>query len=564
MQKETLNILIVGGYGTFGGWLARLLSDEPGVTLLVAGRDVARARAFIQRHRQTANMIPVAFDRDGDLHEQLAALGAQYVVDASGPFQAYSNHSYRVARAALACGAHYLDIADSSRFVQNIAELDELAVAKGCFAISGLSTCVALSFAVYRHLARQFVSVESVIGGIAPSPRSGLGHSVMQAVALSAGKPVDAIRDGATMSVYPFTESKRKTVAPPGAVPLGPRRFSLVDVPDLALAGQVFPGVRETWFGAAPTPAVYHAVLRLLARVVRKGWLRSLRFLAPLMYKVMHYGKWGEHRGGMFIELRGKSPSGEDRTAAWHLVAEGDHGPAIPAMACAALLRRCIRNRPPPPGARPATHELELADFEEFFRPMNIRAGERLAAEKDAAPLFRRVLNRAWLDLPPRIRELHEVTGVRTFCGRGQVSRGRSLLARGIGRAMGFPPALSDVPVTVTMERRDDGEHWRRDFDSHGFSSVMSAGSGGFENLVRERFGAMKFAMALVLTSGELHYVPRGWTWLGIPMPAFLMPRGRMCEFVEHDRFHFHVEICMPLIGPVVTYQGWLAATRER
>jgi hypothetical protein len=36
------------------------------------------------------------------------------------------------------------------------------------------------------------------------------------------------------------------------------------------------------------------------------------------------------------------------------------------------------------------------------------------------------------------------------------------------------------------------------------------------------------------------------------------MPHGPAWEEVKDDRFRFHVEIILPLIGPVVRYEGWL------
>ena len=41
-----LRILIVGGYGVFGGRLAQLLADEPRLCLIIAGRSLAKAEAF--------------------------------------------------------------------------------------------------------------------------------------------------------------------------------------------------------------------------------------------------------------------------------------------------------------------------------------------------------------------------------------------------------------------------------------------------------------------------------------------------------------------------------------
>ncbi len=43
-----MRVLIVGGYGVFGGRLARLLLKD-GVNVIVAGRDLQKARAVTSR-----------------------------------------------------------------------------------------------------------------------------------------------------------------------------------------------------------------------------------------------------------------------------------------------------------------------------------------------------------------------------------------------------------------------------------------------------------------------------------------------------------------------------------
>ena len=43
---DRLNVLIVGGYGTFGGRIVELLESESRLTLTVAGRSLEKARAF--------------------------------------------------------------------------------------------------------------------------------------------------------------------------------------------------------------------------------------------------------------------------------------------------------------------------------------------------------------------------------------------------------------------------------------------------------------------------------------------------------------------------------------
>ena len=65
-MPRPLTVLIVGGYGTFGGRLARLLGDVEGLTLLIGGRSLERAQEVCSgagAERFLAALLPVAFDR---------------------------------------------------------------------------------------------------------------------------------------------------------------------------------------------------------------------------------------------------------------------------------------------------------------------------------------------------------------------------------------------------------------------------------------------------------------------------------------------------------------------
>ena len=121
---EQLKVLILGGYGTFGGRLAQLLADEPRLTLVISGRSLAKAQAFCESRKARAAMVPLAFDRDGAVEAQLRAAAPDLVVDASGPFQAYGPDPYGVVEAALALRINYLDLADGADFVSGIARFD--------------------------------------------------------------------------------------------------------------------------------------------------------------------------------------------------------------------------------------------------------------------------------------------------------------------------------------------------------------------------------------------------------------------------------------------------------
>src|SRR5262245_50672639 len=124
MTADPLKVLILGGYGTFGGRLAHLLADEERLTLIIAGRARDKAQAFCATLPPARKAAAAAemFNRDGDVERQLRAIAPDVVVDATGPFQSYGADPYRVVRAAIAAGVNYLDLADGADFVSGVAQ----------------------------------------------------------------------------------------------------------------------------------------------------------------------------------------------------------------------------------------------------------------------------------------------------------------------------------------------------------------------------------------------------------------------------------------------------------
>ncbi len=554
--STALKVLILGGYGTFGGRLARLLAAEPGSTLLIAGRSLDKAARFCATLPQGAAAL--VFDRDGNVEQQLRAIGPDMVVDATGPFQSYGSAPYRVVQAALALGIDYIDLADGSGFVAGIRIFDDAARARGVFILSGASTFPALTVAAVRQLVPGLARIDSVVSGIAPSPHAGVGANVMRAIAGYAGRPVLLRRDARAVHGYALTESMRYTIAPPGILPLRNLRFSLVDVPDLRLLPDLWPSLRSVWMGAGPVPELLHRALNVLAWMVRLKLIGSLSPLAGLFHRVVNKQRWGEHRGGMFVAVSGAAPDGARVDRSWHLLAEGDDGALIPAMAAAAIVRRCLARRRPAAGARAAAIDLELADYAALFRDRRIAIGCREEESAGNAPLYRRILGPAWDSLPEQLKAMHEIKGGMTASGAAMVERGMGLLARLAAALFRFPPAGRDVPVTVTFAPRAGGEIWTRNFAGRAFTSVQRAGRGSLERLIVERFGPFAFAFAVVLDGGRLRLVVRHWRCLGLPLPMSVGPRGEACEFAENGRFRFHVEIGLRWTGPIVRYRGWL------
>ena len=498
-------------------------------------------------------VTPLALDRRA-IAPALRAQQPDLVIDASGPFQAYGAARYRVIEACIAAGVDYLDFADSADFVFGVTAFDASAQDGGVFVLSGVSSFPVLTAAVLREMAKT-MSIVTVEGGIAPSPYAGIGLNVMRAVVGYAGSPVKLRRGGVASSGTGLAESRRFTIAVPGRLPLRNIRFSLVDVPDLQVIPPEYETLTDIWIGAGPVPELLHRSLNLMAKARARLGLPSLLPLSRLFYIVLNRARFGEHRGGMYVRATGVA-DGKLVARSWHLLAEGDDGPLIPSMAIEAIVRRLLAGERPTPGARPATHALELADYDTLFRGRTILTGFR--SDEPDALLYRRLLGSAFAALPPTLQALHGTSEPRRWRGRAAVRRGTGLIARMVSALIGFPQPGSDVPVEVTFSPERDGERWRRDFGGKVFVSTQACGSGKNRYLLVERFGFVSIGLALVVDGDRLFLVPRRWSMRGIPLPRFMLPTGTCFETETEGRFCFDVEISSPATGLIVAYRGTL------
>jgi Domain of unknown function (DUF4166)/Saccharopine dehydrogenase NADP binding domain len=544
-----MKILIVGGYGTFGGRLVDLLAGDKGLHVYVAGRNIVQAQSFIKARIAAAKLEALGFDRNGD-GQALHDLKPDLVVDASGPFQVYGDDPYRLVRNCIQAKCNYIDLADGADFVEGISAFDAEAKAAGVYVLSGMSSFPVLTAAVVRML--DVKNIEAITAGIAPSPYARVGMNVIRAIASYSGKPVDVLENGAWVKRAGFWDSRFMVVNVPGEVPLRPIRFALTEVPDLKILTWERPEAQSIWMGAGPTPAIMHRLLWLAAGLVKIGVLGSLLPLAPLMNWVVNTVRWGEHRGGMIVEVTGQA--GERRS--WHLLAEGEGGPLIPSMAAEAVVRRVLAGQIPAAGSRSGHRDLELADYTPLLERHGIKTGVRELV--DGETNYQAVMDESFGRLAQPIQDMHSGSKAFSVKGKADVSGSDGVLARLARFVIGFPARGKDVDVRVDFEFVGDREIWTRRFGEAQFVTQQFKGKGRYHGLMVEKFGLLSFAMAVVERNGTLHLRMRGGDVLGIPLPRFLLPCIAAQEHGANGKFNFDVDISLPVVGQVVHYQGWL------
>ncbi len=534
-------VLVLGGYGGFGGRLSRRLAGD-GWRVLVAGRNLHAAQAFAAQLR---NAEGVQADREGDLVPILKAQRPLLLIDAAGPFQ---NSDYRVAETCIACGIHYIDLADARAFVGGIAALDDSAKAAGVVAVSGASSVPAMSGAVIAELARDMGEVCAVSMAISASNRATAGASVAAAILSYVGKPVRMWRGKRWRQETGWHSLRRASYAVDGRAGIS-RLVALSDVPDHDIVPASVKGRPATVFRAGPEFSFQLLTLWLLSWPVKWGWVNSLSPLARWLRPLQRFSaNLGTDRSAMMIDVKGRLAGGFVGRR-WTLIVEDGHGPEIPTMA-AQLLAGALAQGRIAAGARSADGELSLGEFQPLLDALSTY---RQVDTQTYVPLYRRVMGQAYDTLPQPMLDMHDVFGDAGAEGRATVTRGRSRLAGLIADIMRFPPQ-GEHDLHVTFEEEGGVERWTRDFGGHVFVSELSQSG---RNLV-ERFGPMRFYFDLPSDATGLTMIMKKWTVLRIPMPLFLAPKSVAREWGEGEDFWFDVPVALPLVGDLVHYRGWL------
>jgi hypothetical protein len=335
----TATIAILGASGVLGSAIARALARE--ATLRLVGRSDAKLRALAASLGGVHQIAALDLTAEGALDG--AAAGAAIVVHAAGPGIACTAS----AGAALAAGAHALDLADQREAVLSTAALDERARAAGRLVVSGCGAFPGLSGAVCAELCPQVAYVNEINVGLATDGRAAPGAAWRAGAAAQASRKL-RMKLGGEWEERQGGGDRRWLELPPG-VPR--RRASNWDAPELELLPREYRVSTVRVSVAGPERA---SGLGGFARAV--GLTRS-----------------GAAVGCLAIWVRGTDAKRlpVERRFAWVLSERAADALVVPAVL---LARRILGGAPPEPGARPCLGIVSLAELARSMDALGVRA----------------------------------------------------------------------------------------------------------------------------------------------------------------------------------------------
>lgn len=363
-------ILIIGGYGNFGKYIAKTLGKNPQVELAIVGRDSRKAEA-IAKKLNAINPVEVWYcDIFKNLHEILGRWQPFIVIHTSGPFQV---QDYIVAKTCLAFNCHYIDIADSRQFVSNINQFDAEAKAKKLLLCSGASSVPGLSSAIIENYRPYFSQLESIDYAIATAQLTNQGLATTAGVLSYAGKPFYTQLNGKKYKLYGWQDIRLKSFWR-----LNNRLLGNCDIPDLELFQKHYPSLKTIRFQAGLELKSLQTILFLMSWLVRIRLLPSLDKFAKLMLSISHlFNRFGTNNTGFYMCLNGLDNEKNPLTIRFDIYAEHGDGLYIPCVPSILLTESLMKEDLPLSGAMPCVGLISLERYLAKLHDLGLRIAWR-------------------------------------------------------------------------------------------------------------------------------------------------------------------------------------------
>ena len=352
----TYRILIIGGYGNFGKYIAGVLGKNPKVELVIAGRNINKADALAKTLKAINPVKTCVCDIFSTIDETIKTIKPFIVIHTSGPFQ---SQSYIVAKACLTHKCHYIDLADSRSFVSGISQFNSEAQQNELFICSGASSVPGLSSAIIDSFLPRFSQLESIEYAIATAQLTNQGLATTEGVLSYAGKPFTTQLEGKETRVFGWQDLRLKQFWR-----LSSRFLGNCDIPDLELFPQRYKTLKNIRFQAGLELKTLQLILFFFSCLVRLKLLPSLNKFAKAFLKISHlFNKLGTNNTGFYMDLKGLDAQENRLNIRFDIYAQHGDGLYIPCIPAIVLTEDLLDHQLQQRGAMPCMGLISLERY---------------------------------------------------------------------------------------------------------------------------------------------------------------------------------------------------------
>jgi saccharopine dehydrogenase-like NADP-dependent oxidoreductase len=153
-----MRVIALGGYGTFGRFVAKRLCESDHVTeMVIAGRSLDTGKKFAQELGDKASAVRVDALKEEEIIS--AARGSDLMVSIAGPDYKVS---FSAAKAAIQAGVNFCDISADCDNTERVLGLDSAAKAAGVTVLTGIGYAPGETNLLLKHAASKLDVVEDL------------------------------------------------------------------------------------------------------------------------------------------------------------------------------------------------------------------------------------------------------------------------------------------------------------------------------------------------------------------------------------------------------------------
>ena len=178
-----------------------------------------------------------------------------------------------------------------------------------------------------------------------------------------------------------------------------------------------------------------------------------------------------------------------------------------------------------------------------------------------ASELVKNWFGEQFNNLHPLLQKLHLEGG--NLSGEIEIAYGRGLagvIGRRLAKKMNLPEAGTHH-LLVSISHDDEVLHWGRCFNNQNIVESLFKPVGQIEEgHWVEATGPLTMHLTVDVKEGGWHWRTLKVSFLGVPVPSWLLPKTNAYKLIENGEYRFHVEFSLRVSGSLVSYQGLLEA----
>lgn len=330
-------VIVLGGYGRYGRYIARALAELDDIQVIVAGRKPpGRYKANSAIHYQK-------LDANDEMSLKTALADVFLLVNATGLFTGDSR--YNVARLCAQTGTHYVDLADNREHISNFSSLAGEAEQQNVLLVTAAGVSPSLSALLADTLRPEFDRISSIRIYRSAGNRNPGGPASLRSLLEQIGSTVRVRQQGRWQNIDFWSNSQ--VVRFPK--PIGRRRCFCVDAPELDALVERF-NADSVIYRTGFELSIYNLGLKLISSFRKNSGVRQPGKLARWLLRFAGLTRGLGRDNDVLGVILGGEKDGRQVEHGAYLVAREGAGLTIPCASALALVEKLLQQGIPASG----------------------------------------------------------------------------------------------------------------------------------------------------------------------------------------------------------------------